>query len=306
MKTVFDNKQLAHVWAQQSQDAGRSNNGNVFFHGPTIYSYGHHFPLAHFFTDNIVLINGDSYSNSTSKHQSYVRQAVNHKERIYLSTRVINSITFDNTFNTTAQSHLKTETMRSFENHMALASKRRIKRCKASDTQNALNALIHGRDIFIAFGANVPAEIMMTITKAKDENNDFLTAYIQDLKDLEEKKRANEQKLYDIEKTKWLNHNEANSSNLRFGPVLMRLKNDETIETSKGAQFPLDHAIKAFKLVRMIKERSLSWDACSIKTIHLGHFKIDNIDLFGNVKAGCHTVQWDEIERLARILKIYP
>jgi hypothetical protein len=38
--TVFPNAQLAHVWAQQRQSAGRSANGNFYFEGPCLYSYG--------------------------------------------------------------------------------------------------------------------------------------------------------------------------------------------------------------------------------------------------------------------------
>lgn len=77
MKTVFNNAQTAHVWAQQTQDQGRSTNGNLFFRGKVIYSYGHHFPLAMFVPEyDIVLVNSDSYSVSTSKHQGYVRQTI--------------------------------------------------------------------------------------------------------------------------------------------------------------------------------------------------------------------------------------
>ena len=47
-RTVFDNSMVAHVWAQQGQDFGRSNNGNLYFEGPTIFSYGSHFPIASF------------------------------------------------------------------------------------------------------------------------------------------------------------------------------------------------------------------------------------------------------------------
>lgn len=76
-QTVFDNAMVAHVWAQQRQTEGRSNNGNLYFHGPRIYSYGGHFlaglalkPGGPF------LVNADSYSLTTAKHMSYVRRAV--------------------------------------------------------------------------------------------------------------------------------------------------------------------------------------------------------------------------------------
>ena len=82
-KTVFDNHGVAHAWASRSQDEGRSANGNFYFVGDTIYSYGSHFPVAMFYGE-LVLINDDSYSVSTSRHQSLARGAVSHMERLYL------------------------------------------------------------------------------------------------------------------------------------------------------------------------------------------------------------------------------
>lgn len=78
-QTVFDNHMTAHVWAQQRQPEGRSNNGNLYFHGRTLYSYGGHFPVGIFAAPGgPVFMNADSYSVSTSKHQSYARGAVSH------------------------------------------------------------------------------------------------------------------------------------------------------------------------------------------------------------------------------------
>ena len=44
MKTVFDNRQLAHVWASQSQEHGRGSS--FYFNGRVIYSYRDSWPLA--------------------------------------------------------------------------------------------------------------------------------------------------------------------------------------------------------------------------------------------------------------------
>lgn len=48
--------------------AGKGHN--VFIEGNTLYSYGHHFPLAVRRRDGVVLLNGDKYSITTSHHQS--------------------------------------------------------------------------------------------------------------------------------------------------------------------------------------------------------------------------------------------
>lgn len=78
MRTVLRNTdEAAHVWAAQTQQHGKA--GNVYFEGPTIYSYGNHFPIAKVYTldtgERIALFNSRTYSNSTAKHQRAARSA---------------------------------------------------------------------------------------------------------------------------------------------------------------------------------------------------------------------------------------
>lgn len=102
-REVFPTSELPHKWAHQTQSRGRNPQGNLFFDGPTIYSYRRSWPLAriHFkgsqrhamaalaIGDNyennkpaeaglLVLANSDRYSVTTSQHQSAVEQAVSH------------------------------------------------------------------------------------------------------------------------------------------------------------------------------------------------------------------------------------
>ena len=81
VKSVFTNDMVAHVWAQRSQTFGRSNNGNLYFQGDSLYSYGSHFLVAKFLPIGdsvIVLHNSDSYGTTTSGHQSDARRAASH------------------------------------------------------------------------------------------------------------------------------------------------------------------------------------------------------------------------------------
>lgn len=48
MKTVFDNRMVAHVWAQRTQAYGRSSNGQFYFEAGTLFSYGSHYIVAKF------------------------------------------------------------------------------------------------------------------------------------------------------------------------------------------------------------------------------------------------------------------
>lgn len=97
-KSVFTNKEIAHVWFHEYAERkyGRTSNGNMFFEGPTIYSYGKHFPMATIIElekpltngkRRLVLLNLDSYSNTTTQHQYDTRAAIDDvtAERIYIS-----------------------------------------------------------------------------------------------------------------------------------------------------------------------------------------------------------------------------
>lgn len=77
----YNNDMVAHVWAQQNADAtaGQSGNGNFFFRGRTLYSYGTHFVVGFIMPDGVAFLNADSYSVSTSGHQSDAAGAVRHR-----------------------------------------------------------------------------------------------------------------------------------------------------------------------------------------------------------------------------------
>ena len=82
MRVVHPTRMVCHLWANQSQDHARNSGNSVWFSGDTIYSYGSHFPMARIVTngkgETAVLHNSDSYSVTTSCHQSQVRSASRH------------------------------------------------------------------------------------------------------------------------------------------------------------------------------------------------------------------------------------
>lgn len=313
MKTVFDNRQCAHIWAQQTQEHGRTNNGNVFFHNKTIYSYGHHFPMGHFYNDDTVLLNSDSYSVSTGKQQGYVRYAVNHKRRLYVSTNVLKAFIWDNSFNANAQSIAVKECKDTVQHYLQRATAKKAAKYKANDVQAAQNAVEQCQDLFNEFGADYLPELkaLADIVYTDDINKAIAAEKERLEKETAERlvKEKAKQEIIAFEMQNFWIRGQAMPS---YHPsasnkIYMRVKGDD-IETSKGASFPVDHAKRAFIFIRNWKENHTgeNWSRATNRTIHLGHFAVDTIDTQGNVQAGCHFVEWDEIERIARELKIYP
>jgi hypothetical protein len=79
-KKVFSShSQLCHVWAQQTQDEGKSSS--MFFRNTTeMYSWGNHFLAAKVHTlkngKTFALVNSERYSVSTGQHLSHIRAAL--------------------------------------------------------------------------------------------------------------------------------------------------------------------------------------------------------------------------------------
>jgi hypothetical protein len=83
-------------------------------------------------------------------------------------------------------------------------------------------------------------------------------------------------------------------------PVMLRIEGDEVV-TSRGARFPISHGKRGLAFVRRVRELGQAY-VRNGHTIHLGPYSIDRIEADGTVKAGCHIVSWQEIERLAPVV----
>jgi len=69
-KRFGSNEEVIKAYLSGNYEGGRSGNGNLFFEGDTLYSYGYHFPLA-VDCGRYYVVNGDKYSSTTStRHQS--------------------------------------------------------------------------------------------------------------------------------------------------------------------------------------------------------------------------------------------
>lgn len=80
----FNNEELAHHWVYNDD---RAVGSNMFSEGNSIYSYGYHFKIAQKFhiegEGTIYLYNKDSYSVTTSTHQSHVWNAIPSHSRVF-------------------------------------------------------------------------------------------------------------------------------------------------------------------------------------------------------------------------------
>lgn len=70
------------------------------------------------------------------------------------------------------------------------------------------------------------------------------------------------------------------------------------LSTSWGADVPLPEAIRAFRFLKLCRDKGKAW-AANGHILEVGAFRVDWIDAAGNFKAGCHRINWPEVAALA-------
>jgi hypothetical protein len=266
MKKVFSNADLVHTYAQQTQNEGRNPNGSLYFYGRTLYSYGSHFAICNFVTneqsETKLLFTLRTYSNTTAKQIGLTRNATNQYQKIYC--------------------HYPTGTHS--ENFNALlreAEQTAQKLQKAKKPEIYLNEL--GRVANLAtqyahfFGIEIP-ETLQKVVSIKDKAENI--AYLADKNALlliEKKREAKEAKIKFKENfKKWLSF-ETPYLYGRLNFDFLRL-NSERIDTTQGVQIPTE---LGKRLYEKIKTDNLK---VGDKVLN---FEVNEVG--EKIKIGCHT-----------------
>jgi hypothetical protein len=288
-KRVVDAGMVAHLWAHKAQSEARVKQGNFYFRGDVIYSYGSHFPIARHVTnkrgEKAVLLTTCGYSVTTANHIDLVRRACSHMTVFHVRDVADPDDRRDQ-----------------FEDY----SKRRLalmqSYAKARKTciLDSLRALTAEANAFAAFfgirsrlklpaNANAMAEECDRVVKAERDRNKRAEAGAM--------RKAREQL------DKWMAGELASvycaSRCFARLPVRLRLAGDE-LQTSLGARVPKADAIRAFKILRKLRKKAATYKRNG-ETIAVGPFSLDSMDESGTVKVGCHTIEWAEIERVAKL-----
>jgi hypothetical protein len=305
MKTVFTNAMVAHVWAQQSQEEGRNSNSSIFFEGPTIYSYGRHFFIGHFAKPGVVLLNSQTYSVTTSQHQSATRGAIpadkkcfyvptidNHARNIksYKDAIAINARKAKNAPRTSWQTSL--ENAKSWINDAINKNRELLDYCH----EFGLDYNLNWEDICADFE-------LIRARKAKndDKYNSPKESEKRRRAKVSKEKRERAKQIYSIRKA--VKDFRANKNPfLYIGeiPILLRLDGD-TIKTSRNATMPAKFAKNIWQMVKHCKSEKVSF-VPNGKTLHAGHFQVNEIDINGDLRAGCHSIKYGVLKNMARQL----
>lgn len=273
----MNNDQVAHLWANKSKP--KYTGSNFFFEGDTIYSYGRHFPIARHFKGVVLFTNG-SYSSSTAAHKSTVRGACSHLEVFTVP---------DPTKNPSGKD------VRYYADKIKRLALEAAKKRDPSYAIERVNAVVAEAKKFCERFK------FSTRFKAPDftEVREKAKVYASKRKKAEAIKREIlEAKCVGIVRD-WIAGGSERIPYEHGKTYLRQLYIAEVgflMETSRGARVPLSEAQKAFRFA-MLKRES-GWHRNG-ETFAIGDFQLDAVGSKG-VKAGCHYVAWDEIERFAK------
>lgn len=266
MKTVFNNSELAHIYANQTQQRGRNSSSTFYFEGKTIYSYGGHFPIAKIITNEqgneAMLFTYRAYSNTTGKQISIVRSATRQWKKIYCHTPSLNHSS-------------------NFASWLQLAEHEATKLIKAKKPELYLNELSRLNSQVIEYAQFFDLEIPLTLTavlsiKDKSENLEYMSKRAilieEEMKKAEKIKKQN----FKEQLKKWFNF-ETGRIYGGFNLDFLRV-NENRVETTQAVQIPLEIAKR---LHNKIKSNSLQVGESVL------NYKVNEV---GNIiKIGCHT-----------------
>ncbi len=277
MKNFRNIQECIHIYAQFTHDSGKC--GNVFFEDNTIYSYGYHFPMAQRINLGampIILVNGRSCSNSTSKHQSWTRSALSHYTQII-------SFGMSRYDQTTEASHKMNEgyyirELETIANNLSVARNP----AKWINEAERLNSQFMA---YVTFFGLTPSKEYQTAffnaTNVNEEIKAMVKAENARQLALKKEREAETKKNIEAKIAEWLSGERLyfprECSDRGVNDVLR--VNGQNVETSKGITMTIQEAKAIYS--QLLAQTLKAGDRV------LNHYTVTSIN--GTVKIGCHT-----------------
>jgi len=281
MKTVYSsNKEIAHIWANNDNATINKKASSMSCQFDRLFSYST--CIAEIVGDTVIF-NTYSYSPTTSKHQSYAQGAIHGKARINLEipNYGLSTLVFSQD---------------SFNELVVSTNHKRIAQLLVKAERARLNGGRYQGEAFSIEQNLKQYAALLNLQYTPLDLDQFKGEAV-----ALDKARKVQEKARQAEKIKEQAENLENwraGADIRayFEITALRIKNDE-IETSKGAKIPLDHAVRAYPLIKRLHDRDLSLDLSS-HAIKLGHYTVNRIEK-DNLIVGCHKIPYSEIEKIA-------
>lgn len=272
MRKVFDGREVFHVYAQQSQEEGRTSSGNVFFEGTRIWSYGRHYLLGNFINPTTIIINNVGYSSTTAKHISYLTSATTQYKQFF-----------------------KTEIDVEIVNRDILELEKKL--TTARKPENYVLQIIRRFELLTDFLKQYNKEELKSddykeIKKIYNKLNKDKDKYLDALK--ERGKKEYEQKKVRIAKSveEFMQHEKVSVHRDAKEQFIRISKDNEFVETSLGVKVEAPEALKLFLAI----EKGLP-----IKGYRISYYQVNKLG--DQLVIGCHKINKKNVFEVGAKLK---
>lgn len=327
-KKVFNTGEIAHLWVHATQSEARNQANNFYFTGGTIFSYGGHFPIASHIDGleidgkPVIMFTTNGYSSTTAKHISHVRGAIAYEDFtvLYVPEVPIDHGTcedgniYNRTYTGVEFKEIK-ENISMHENNMQFFINNIIDSLdwyKRARKDNKVNHLDKANNELLCLKQYIDIFKVVKKHQSKDVKKYLAIETLGDTEAIKEHealkaqrvelaKREKERQLDLLkdneEKIKEWKAAERYSVPLGLKKVFLRVF-DGRIQTSKSVYIPLEDGQNAWKAIQLVIQRGKDWNKNG-KSIPVGDYQLDKITKHGDVRAGCHYIEFDEIQELA-------
>lgn len=273
MRTVFNNIECVHTFAQRTQNNGRTSNNNIFFKGDSIYSYGYHYELGRFLDDKTILINDEGYSNTTSKH-IYLLIGATSQYKQYYKTKV--------------NIHLVHDKIMYLKGKLARARKPQMYISEIYERWNIFNEYINERKRTILTKEKKYKELLLFVDSLQEETS------IEDLRNWakeEEKKKREKQKKELTESLTKFRAYENNYFRVGNKDYLRLSKCAQFVETSQGVKIDIEEAKRYLKLLN---------SGAMMRGAKIGNYTTISFDKL--LRIGCHNISKEQINYINQLI----
>lgn len=318
MRTIVNSSQVAHLWANQSQPEASNGGRSFYFDGPTIYSYGRHFPIASHVKNRAgasgVIFTRQRHSVTTAKHVTQTWRALRGLDLPVFSVPSVSpGATLAEELPKLAR--LEAEAYRASLPARLLRIRRARSQWAKDYEKERLSTDAEAVNTFAKFAgyrgrvfppADLEAATVAALGAARRETERQRKARAKAEAERRiweagaaERLQADVVK-WEAEAVEWATGARAS---LRYypgegdGKTLLRLSG-ETIQTSRGAEIPAHEGRRILELILRVRESGQGWEASGLE-LRFGGFPLRSISSGGDLSIGCHLLKWAEIERFA-------
>jgi hypothetical protein len=302
-KYVYKSDEIPHLFVHKTQDSARNQQGNFYFDGDTLYSYGSHYPLAQHVTgvngEAGILVNVSTRNRGGSPTTTQQRNRVRHSIPDSITTFDVETIRveqYGHDVNIASfQADAKTQ----------LEKARNGRKYGASSLASAFEFRTIATKYAAFFGIETP-DFSFLPAGLELEKLEAQIAERRARADVADAERNRKEQARRLERQRlaafavpekiaaWRAGKPVNTWDL---PTMLRIDGEEVV-TSQGARVPVEHAKRVLGIVCKVKERGEPF-VTNGHTIPIGVYRVDRIDADGTLHAGCHHITFDEIQAIA-------